>query len=108
MTDHSQIHHIQDEEDPVAGPLWMVGILGFILLNVVMLGLIAIYHDAANVAEEREVVNQTPPELAGLRSAQEKRLATAHLDEYEDETALVIPIDKAMQLVANEYAGSGQ
>ena len=99
-------HNLEDHEDPLPGPSWMIGILGTILLVVIVLGLSAMYYDAYSRVENQAVITAMPQELLDLNAEQQKRLDTAHKDIFDEEIALVIPIEKAMELVADEYGTS--
>ena len=54
MTDVFE-HNVGDHEDPVAGPTWMIGFIGVVLLVVVVLGVASVYFQAEKTVE-REVV----------------------------------------------------
>lgn len=105
MTDIHE-HNPHDHEDPLPGPSWMVGILGTILLVVIVLGLTALFYDANNRIIDEVVITAVPQELLDLKALQQERLDKAHLDIFDEEIALVIPIEQAMELVVEEFGGS--
>lgn len=105
MTDIHE-HNPHDHEDPLPGPSWMVGILGTILLVVIVLGLTALFYDANNRIINEVVITAVPQELLDLKALQQERLDKAHLDIFDEEIALVIPIEQAMELVVEEFGGS--
>ena len=100
-----QEHNPGDHEDPQASSTWLIGIMGIIVLVVSVLGLTALYFNRLGVEVHDKVVTVDPQELQNLLAGQQARLDTHHLDQYDEEIALVIPIDKAMELVAQQYGG---
>ena len=96
-------HKLDDHEDPAAGPIWLVAILGIFMFIVTVLALSALYYNQQSLEDEGKLITATAQEIEDLRAEQEARLATLHLDQFEDEIALVIPIDRAMQFVTEEY-----
>lgn len=96
-------HNPDDHEDPAAGPLWLVAGLGIFLFIITVLTLTALSYNQQSLEEESKVTTATAQEIEDLRTEQQARLAEAHLDQFEDEIALVIPIERAMELIAEEY-----
>lgn len=96
-------HNPDDHEDPAAGPLWLVAGLGIFLFIITVLTLTALSYNQQSLEEESKVTTATAEEIEDLRAEQQTRLAEAHLDQFEDEIALVIPIERAMELIAEEY-----
>jgi hypothetical protein len=106
MTDVYE-HNPSDHEDPLTGPSWYVGLVGALLLVVTLLGLTALYYNTKTKETEEKVIAEFPIELEKLLADQEERLTGPAHREVRDEageqiTALVIPIEDAMQLVAKE------
>ena len=100
-------HNPQDHEDPVAGPTWLVGILGAILLVVSLLGLTALYYNVKAEELEGQVIGLERLEVLELRRQQEALLAGSprwiKRDEQGEEIeAFIIPIERAMELVVEE------
>ena len=102
MSDVAQ-HNLDDREDPAPGPLWLVAILGIFLFIVTVLVMTAVYYNQQSLEDESKLYTPIAKEIEDLRAEQQARLATPHLDQFEDEIALVIPIDRAMQLITEEY-----
>lgn len=96
-------HNLDDHEDPAAGPLWLVAGLGIFLFIITVLTLTALSYNQQSLEEESKVTTATAQEIEDLRAEQQARLAEAHLDQFEDEIALVIPIERAMEIIAEEY-----
>ncbi len=100
-----------DHEDPLTGPSWYVGLVGGLILVVTLLGLTALYYNekTSETQSPEKFVAKIPAELEELRAGQKKRLTSPAHREVRDEageqiTALVIPIDDAMQLVLEELS----
>lgn len=101
-------HNPGDHEDPLAGPTWLVGILGVVLLIIVVLGLVALYYNAQQVENAEKVITAKAQEVEQLTEQQRLRLQIPHQVRFEEEVATVIPIEDAMRVVAEQYGGSGQ
>jgi hypothetical protein len=111
MTDVYE-HNPADHEDPLPGPTWMIGFIGVVLLIVIVLGITALFHDAWQADEEVKVVDAEPVEMIALRRQQAAQLEAMRWEEREEigldgqpttVRALVIPIDRAMELIVQEY-----
>jgi hypothetical protein len=110
-------HNPGDHEDPLTGPTWIIGFIGAVLLVVIMLGLTALYYNASYEEELEKVIQRDPQELENLRTAQLARITASPryveqqiVIEGQDpktDRSLVIPIDRAMELVVQE-ANRGQ
>ncbi len=98
-------HNPNDHEDPLAGPTWLVGLLGAVLLVVTVLGVIALYQNAQTAEDESKIVNSDVVEFETLLADQQRRLEIPHQVVYEEEIATAIPIEHAMELVVEEYGG---
>ena len=106
MTDHFE-HNIDDHEDPAASSTWLIGFIGAVLLIVTMLGVTALYYNVKATQVDTEVVNVDVKKVKDARAQQEGRLTdSAHWEERDDNgeivRELVIPIERAMELVAAE------
>jgi hypothetical protein len=102
-------HNPGDHEDPLAGPTYIIGLLGAVLLVVIVMGVTALFFNADDEEITRKVVIHDPAELDALRAQQSALLhAPPHWEKYEENdqpiTALIIPINQAMELTAEEYA----
>ena len=110
MTDHFE-HNIDDHEDPAASSTWLIGFIGAVLLVVTILGVTALYYNVKADQVDEKVVQVDIDEPNDLRDSQERRLtASAHWEERDDGgeivRQLVIPIERAMALVAAENGGA--
>ncbi len=111
MTDVFE-HNPDDHDDPVAGPTWLVGLLGAILLVVILMGVTALYYNVKGQELDDQFVNVERLEVRELRHQQEARLRGPSRWEKRDDQgetveALIIPIERAMELVVEEAkAGS--
>ncbi len=105
-------HNINDHEDPLPGPTWIIGILGTVLLGVVVLGVTALFFNADARMVEEKVFAARYPELDGLLMAQQAKLEgpprIVEINENERviET-VVIPIEQAMEKIASGAIGPG-
>jgi hypothetical protein len=107
-------HNPNDHEDPVAGSTWLVGLVGTILLVVIILGVTALLYQVQDEEILEQVVKTAPAELVELRAAQQRQLTDP--PRYEERPgaaegdapvrSLVIPIDRAMRLIAQEHGGT--
>ena len=106
-------HNPGDHEDPLAGPTWIIGFLGAVLLAVIGLGLTALYYNAQHKEEEAKIVKRDPLELEHLRAMQlavidakphwrEEMEKVEGKNDEQKVRALSIPIDHAMELVVQE------
>jgi hypothetical protein len=101
-------HNPGDHEDPVAGPTWLIGFIGVVLLVVVFLGVTSIYFDAEKAGEEYSALATVPLDLERLNQEQQAMLdgpprwIITRVDQQEVDRQLVIPIDEAMQKIAQE------
>lgn len=89
----------------------MVSIVGIILLVVIFLGLTALYYNFANSEVAERVIGRATVEVDELNAAQHARIeGSPHWESRQVEGAdegvmddhLIIPIDRAMQLVVDE------
>ena len=96
-------HNPDDHEDPAAGPLWLVAALGIFLFIVTVLALTALYYNQLNMEVESKEIRATNQVIEDLRAKQQARLDEPHLDQFEEEIALVITIDQAMEIITEEY-----
>ncbi len=106
MTDVYE-HNPSDHEDPRTGPSWYVGLVGGLLFVVALLSLTALWYNELREETQEKVIAESQADLERLRAGQEKRLTRPAHREVRDEageqiTALVIPIEDAMQLVVKE------
>ena len=110
MTDRYE-HNIDDHGDPAASSTWLVGFIGVVLLVVTMLGVTALYYNVKAAEVDTQVVQVEIDEVTDARARQELRLTDSpHWEERDDSgeivRALVIPIERAMELVVAEHAGA--
>lgn len=102
-------HNPGDHDDPLAGPTYIVGLLGAVLLVVIVMGVTALFFNADDQEIVKKVVISDPAELDALRAQQQALLhASPHWENYTENDkpvkALIIPISQAMELTAKEYA----
>ena len=110
MTDHHE-HNIDDHEDPAASSTSLVGFIGAVLLVVTMLGVTALYYNVKATKEKDVVVEQPVIHVDKARAEQEQRLTRSPRWEERDDGGeivreLVIPIERAMAIVAAENGGA--
>ncbi len=103
-------HNPGDHDDPVSGQTWLIGFLGALVLVAMMLGLTAIYYNAKAREINEVVVRPERQEVRQLRQEQESLLAgpprwVTRDDGAETVEALIIPIERAMELVVMEGVG---
>ncbi len=110
MTDHHE-HNIDDHEDPSASSTWLVGFIGAVLLVVTMLGVTALYYNVKAQWVDEKVVKPNIDEPKELRARQEQRLTdpprwVERDDGGEVTRELVIPLERAMKIVVEEYGAA--
>ncbi len=110
MTDHPE-HNIDDHEDPAASSTWLMGFIGAVLLVVTMLGVTALYYNLKATQVDTEVVQVDIDDVKKARSEQEGRLtAPVHWEERDDggevTRELIIPLERAMTIVVEEYGAA--
>ena len=104
MSDYIE-HNPGDHEDPLAGPTWTIGIIGVILLAVTLLGLAALFYSTADGEIDEKVLSVAGGTLDEMEAEQEARLTGVRLEKrVEGEDSLVIPIERAMELLVEEAA----
>lgn len=102
-------HNPGDHEDPVAGPTWLMALVGTILLVVIIFGLTAMYYNAQAEQTRVQMYEREPYELRRYKQQQQDLLAgeprwVSEEVNGEEVQRYVIPIDRAMDLVASESA----
>ncbi len=110
MTDYHE-HNIDDHEDPAASSTWLVGFIGAVLLVVTMLGVTALYYNVKASKEQDVVLDEPFIKVEKVRTRQERRLtAPARWEERDDggevRRELVIPLERAMKIVVEEYGAA--
>lgn len=103
-------HNPEDHEDPVSGQTWLIGFLGALVLVAIVLGLTAMYYNAKAREIYKVVVSPERLEVRQLLQEQEALLAgpprwVTRDDGAETVEALIIPIERAMELVVMEGVG---
>ena len=108
MSTHYE-HNIKDHEDPSAEYTWMIGLIGTVLLIVTVLATVALYYNV-KASEVKEVVLDQPRKDVKLLHAKQLKVLNnpSRWVEREDESGeiirhLTIPIDRAVQLVIEQY-----
>ena len=100
-------HNPGDHEDPVAGPTWLMGIIGAVLLVVIIFGLTAMYYNAQGEQSRAQRYDRDPFELREYKQQQaqllhgEPRWVTEQANEQQVRRR-VIPIDEAMDLLVQQ------
>ncbi len=106
-------HNPGDHEDPMSGPTWLIGFIGTIILIVIVLAVTALLKFTETDAQEQLLVAPDLAELVEIRSRDTARLSgEPRVVEFLDvqgnrSTRLVIPIEEAVQHVADEFSGTG-
>jgi flagellar biosynthesis/type III secretory pathway M-ring protein FliF/YscJ len=106
-------HSLTDREDPAAGPTWVIGLIGVLLLVVAILIIVAVMYRSLAMEFQRKMSAEAPQELEELRQKQTARLTgpprwEIRPDSPEGGRSLVIPIDQAMQAMAAETASTSE
>jgi len=106
-------HSLTDREDPAAGPTWVIGLVGVLLLVVAILVVAAVMYRSLALEFEQKVSAQAPEELEALRREQTARLTDPprweiRPDSGEGGRSLVIPIEQAMEAFVEETAGAAE
>ena len=100
-------HNPDDHDDPSAGPTWLMGGVGAILLVATVLSVTALYYNVKAVEVQDQVISRPILSVQQLRREQEQLLtAPARWVPREEVSgtvqALVIPIERAMEIVIAE------
>ncbi|MDY7110405.1 MAG: hypothetical protein SYC29_17385 [Planctomycetota bacterium] len=100
-------HILTDRDDPAAGPTWVIGLIGVLLLVVAILVTAALMYNSLAREFEQKVGAEAHRELEALRRDQTARLTDPprweiRPDSGEGERSLVIPIEQAMEAMAAE------
>ncbi len=107
MTDVFE-HNPGDHEDPAYGSTLLVGILGTLLLVATVMGTTALYYNVKAEEIFGEVISKERAEPVDLYQKQQALLAGPPRWMERDEQgemvrAYIIPIDRAMELVVQEW-----
>ncbi len=94
-------HAEQDHDDPTAGTVAFVGAVSVILLIATVLATQALFYRTATLEEERKVISEQPQELRQVRTDQ-LELLNGYRWVDESKGVVAIPIDRAMELAAEE------
>lgn len=93
--------------EPNAAMILVVGLVGFILVFAIVVGLQAVYYQAEDDQNATKVISQAPEELSRLRSQQQEQLNTYRW--IDQKTGVVgIPIDRAMEIIVRESKVKGR
>jgi len=106
-------HNLDDHEDPLPGPTWIVGVLGAVLLSIVILGVTALFFNADTIEIDKKVVTREYPQFNDLKDQQLAQLQgpPRYVKVLENDSpvdTIVIPIDRAMQAYAERAAREQQ
>lgn len=95
---------MSEQEDPKALSVLFVGLFGAVAVFLVVVLLQIVFYRMQEMETARKVVSMAPEELATLRAQQQARLNGYG---WVDEGAGVarIPVERAMELVAEELPG---
>ena len=103
--------HLEDTEDPLGGPTWIITIAGTILTVVTCLAVGGLYFGAERREQETKFIADTSEANETRRIAEKDRLMTeAHWETYTDgsgdmviERKLKLPIDQAKEIIVTRY-----
>jgi hypothetical protein len=108
-------HNPDDHDDPAAAPTWTIGIVSVILLVATVLFVAALFFFVYNAEVEEKYIRQTYQDLEQLIEEQREQLSVGPRVELRPENAetdeprsIVIPIDRAMDLIIEEGLASQQ
>lgn len=90
-----------DEDDPRGSATFLVGLIGAIVVLVVVLGLETLYYRTVERENERKVLAEQPEQLRHLQ-AEQLRMLNEYRWVDQPNQVVAIPIERAMQLVAEE------
>jgi hypothetical protein len=101
-------HNPSEPDDPAAAATWVVSLVGVLLLVATILGVTAIYYNVKATEVEEAVLALPYKTVETMRSRQEALLQgpprrVTRVDETGEVEVLVIPIDRAMELVVAEH-----
>ncbi len=102
-------HNPEDHDDPSAGPTWLVGLIGTVLLGVIVMTTTALYYNVKASEFEGQFVHPAREEVLVLRRQQEALLRGGWVEISEQGETVrkqVLPVERAMELVVGQY-GSG-
>jgi hypothetical protein len=105
-------HNPAGHEDPTAGPILFLGLVGVVVMVIVVLGVAALYYNVKADAVQDQVVSRQRQEVLELYRRQEEVLAlppgwVERQVQGETTRAYVIPIERAMELVVEEVKAEG-
>ena len=107
MTDVFE-HNPDDHDDPSTGLTWYVGGIGALLMVAILLALTALYYNVKAEEIQDQFVKPGRLEVMDLHARQEQRLHVpgewvTREEAGETVRAYVIPIERAMELIAAEH-----
>jgi len=100
-------HNPGDHEDPAPGMTWMMGIIGILILVVIYFGIAAVYRDSDRLddADKYQAEAELPVEAverAAKQQIQTNTWMTVENAEGVKENRWTIPIDRSMELMAQQ------
>jgi hypothetical protein len=106
-------HNPTDHEDPLAGPTWIVGVGGTVVLIVVVTALTALFYQAQNEDYEAVYVDATEASTQAIAEGQRHLLTATTRKEQRDENGKTIevdvrtiPIDRAIEETIKRYGSA--
>lgn len=102
-------HNPDDHEDPASGPTSLMGLVGALLLVAILLGITALWYNVKAEEVHTQVVAQPRREVQDMRKSQLALLQrepqwVTRQGETGEVRALVVPIERAMEIVVAENA----
>ncbi|MFK7960450.1 MAG: hypothetical protein AB8G96_07985 [Phycisphaerales bacterium] len=96
-------------EDPMPGPMWTWGIAGSLVCIALAIAVASLLYEMVDRRDSEAFYSQPIEVVEAMKEAQNARLHGEVRQERRDDmgegTALVIPIDMAIDAMVEEYAG---
>lgn len=110
-SDEHYTHSAGEHEDPEASMTWLIGGIGVLMLVVIIAGVTALLKSMEQVGFDDVYVNRPTQQLETYLEEQDRLLSDSprlveyrHKETDEIRTRVVIPVDRAMELIVEEYA----
>ncbi len=97
----------KDGGDPSTFWTAVIGLVGCILIFVIVVAVQAVFYNQERDEQYRKTILPQLGEVAGLKAGQQEKLHS-YAWKNRDEGTVVIPIERAMDLIVQEHRGQGQ
>jgi len=107
MSEHTHYAGAVDSDDPKSSLTLIVGVIGAVIVFLICVLLQTLYVATSRAEQQRKVWDSQPAELRSVNAEQLERLKGYRWVDAKAGVA-AIPIERAMELVVEDYAERGE